>query len=613
MKILGISALYHDSSAALVIDGKIIAAAQEERFTRIKHDLSIPKNAMKYCLEEANIKAEDLDAVVYYDNPLLTLERFLGNVVELGYDSKDLIEKSFESMCGSKMWIHDMIKQEVGSLGKDRENLLVTKHHISHAASSFYPSPYKSAAILTIDGVGEWETTTLGVGNGNDIKLLKKIRYPHSLGLLYSAFTYFCGFKVNSGEYKLMGLAPYGSPIYYDKIKKYLIDIKSDGSYRLNLEYFDFYRGTTMTNDRFAELFGGPKRELESKITKREMDMAASVQKVVEEIIILIARYLKNTTGENNLVLAGGVALNCVANGILVKEKIFKNIWVQPAAGDAGGALGAALYATYNYYNLPRKVCNKDSQKGSYLGPQFSGNSIKEYLDNNNYPYNEYKDNSKLYEKIAQHLAEGKIIGLFNGRMEFGPRALGNRSIIGDARSKEMQSKLNLKIKFRESFRPFAPSVLEERMADYFEIDCASPYMLLVAPVKKEKRKSFNLEEYLNYDHEDLLRIVQQERSDIPAVTHVDYSARIQTVTEESNRAYYNIIKEFEKLTGYGVIVNTSFNVRGEPIVCTPKDAYECFVRTDMDILVLEEYILYKEEQPPFVEKICWREKYKLD
>lgn len=614
MYIMGISALYHDAAAAIIKDGVIIAAAQEERFTRIKHDKSIPSNAIAYCLEEAGISSEKLEAVVYYDNPILTIDRFLENLNYTGNDAEDLLEFSYDSIFKKKVWVHKLIENKLGSLGI-KGKLYVTEHHIAHASSAFFPSPYHKAAIITMDGVGEWATTTLGYGEGNNIRLLKEISYPHSLGLLYSAFTYFCGFKVNSGDYKLMGLAPYGAPIYYDLIKTNLIEIKPDGSYRLNLDYFDFQYGRVMTNDRFAELFGGSRREPESAITKREMDMAASVQKVLEEIMILTVKYIKDLVDKDteNLVLAGGVALNCVANGRILKENIFKNIWIQPAAGDAGGALGAALFYYYQYCHKERMSDEiHDKQRGTYLGPAFSSQEIQEYLDATGYKYHKY-EKKELYRRIAELIDAKKVIGLFEGRMEYGPRALGNRSIIGDARSPEMQSKLNLKIKYRESFRPFAPSVLIERVSDYFELDKDSPYMLLCADVKKTLRKEFDLNKQMFENHENLLPVVNVARSEIPAVTHVDYSARIQTVSEDINPDYYGIIKALEEISGCGVVINTSFNVRGEPIVCTPEDAYKCFMRTDMDILVLEDMILYKEEQPLWEEEKDWRQEYALD
>lgn len=615
MNILGISALYHDSAAALIKDGEIIAAAQEERFTRKKHDPSIPKHAIDCCLKEGGIQPDDLDAVVYYDNPFLTMGRFIKNLRFAGTDNKDLLNFSLESLVSCKMWVHQVLRDCMGQLGVE-DKLHVAEHHVSHAASAFFPSPYQRAAIITLDGVGEYATTTIGYGEDNHIKLLQEIDYPHSIGLLYSAFTYFCGFKVNSGDYKLMGLAPYGEPIYYQLIKEKLIDIKPDGSYRLNMEYFDYQYGRAMTNEKFAELFGGDRRHPESAITKREMDMAASVQKVIEEILILMARHVKELVGEDieNLVLAGGVALNCVANGKLLREQIFKNIWVQPAAGDAGGAVGAALFYYYQYCGHKRNADGiHDTQKASYLGPAFTDKLVEEYLRNKEYPYHKYEDSQKLYEKIAELLDGQNVIGLFEGRMEYGPRALGNRSIIGDSRSPEMQSKLNLKIKYRESFRPFAPSVLEENVGEYFEMDCRSPYMLLCADVRETRRKEFRLGEEIESSKENLLSVVNKARSDIPAVTHVDYSARIQTVNEEDNPAYYGIIKAFQRRTGCGVIINTSFNVRGEPIVCTPEEAYLCFMRTEMDVLVLENCILYKEEQPKPENDVDWRSQYELD
>ena len=615
MYILGISALYHDSAAVLINDGKIIAAAQEERFTRKKHDMAIPYNAIEYCMREAGIGSKELECVVYYDDPKKTLDRFAKNVLALGEKSEQLIHRNFESMYSKKLWIHKEIEKAVGGLGK-RGKLLVTEHHISHAASAFYPSPFSDAIILTNDGVGEWPTTTIGIGHDEKIFLRDQISYPHSIGLFYSAFTYFCGFKVNSGDYKFMGLAPYGKPVFYDVIKNEMIEIKQDGSYRLNLEYFGYQNGGTMIREKkFEELFGGPRRKPESRITRREMDIAASVQKIVEEIIILIARHAKRIYGKDvsNIVLAGGCALNCVANGKLLKERIFENIWIQPAAGDAGGALGAALYAYYMFYGEKRYVDAMDSQQGSYLGPAYSVEDIKKYLNKNQYVYHETELMSDFYKQVAYELSQEKVVGLFPGRMEYGPRALGNRSIIADPRSSAMQSRLNRKIKYRESFRPFAPAVLEERMGDYFDLESSSPYMLLVGKVKKERRKIFALDALLEKSDDNMIQVVNETRSDIPAVTHVDYSARIQTVNEERNGSFYHIIRAFEEKTGCGVIVNTSFNVRGEPIVCTPKEAYECFMRTEMDVLLLENLILYKEEQPKWEDTIDWRTRYELD
>ena len=617
MNILGISALYHDAAAALVIDGKIIAAAQEERFTRIKHDASMPAKAMAFCLHQGNLQPKDLDYIVFYDNPLLTLDRYMKNILALGTDAEDLLCGNFGNMFGRRLWWHEQVKDVLGWNNDCKAKFMVCKHHISHAASAFFPSPYESSLILTLDGVGEWMTLSTGIGKGNKLSLEEEIRYPHSLGMLYSAFTYFCGFKVNSGDYKFMGLAPYGEPVYYDLIKKEIIDVKEDGSFRLNLHYFDFYKGRTMINESaLADLFGGGRRWPESRITKREMDIAASVQKVTEEVILKIVSHIRHKyahaiCGSDNLVLAGGVALNCVANGKILRESGIKNIWIQPAAGDAGGALGAALYVYYQLLGHERKRDGiNDIQQGSYLGPVFAREEIKSYLDHHGYRYHE-TDN--MPKEVAGLLAAQKIIGLFQGRMEFGPRALGNRSIIADPRAREMQSRLNLKIKFRESFRPFAPSVLKERLTDYFELDEDSPYMLLCASVRAERRVPFVVGEVLEKAGENMLQVVQAKRSDIPAVTHVDYSARIQSVDGKENPRYYAVIKEFEKLTGCGVIVNTSFNVRGEPIVCSPQDAYRCFMRSNIDVLVMEDFILYREEQPVWQEDKDWRQEYELD
>ena len=611
MNVLGISALYHDSAASLVINGEIVAAAQEERFTRVKHDFSMPVNAIEYCLKEGKIISSDIDIVVFYDNPFLTLDRYMKNILAAGEDSREVIERSFDSMFGSKIWIHKVVDAILGE--NKKRKFYVCEHHISHAASAFYPSPYEKAVIITLDGVGEWATTTISIGKGKDIDIKEELHFPHSLGLLYSAFTYFCGFKVNSGDYKFMGLAPYGEPIYETLIREKLVDIKEDGSFCMNLEYFDYQNGRAMTNDKFANLFGGPRREPETEITKREMDIAASAQKVVEDIILKLVRHAKESFGKDidNLVLAGGVALNCVANGKIKDSGIFKNMWIQPAAGDAGGSLGCALYAAYQYDNVIRKVGSIDAQKGSYLGPEYSMKEIEDYLTENSYPYHVFQED--IYQKIAELLAAEKVIGLFHGRMEFGPRALGNRSIIADARSENMQVKLNQKIKFRESFRPFAPSVLRRDVYDYFELQDESPYMLLVEKVQENLRNETYLKQDLEKFNCNMLEIVKQKRSDIPAVTHVDYSARIQTVTESTNPYYYHVLEEFKKKTGCSVIVNTSFNVRGEPIVNTPNDAYRCFMRTDMDVLVLENCILYKKEQPEYKEEGDWRSLYTLD
>lgn len=613
MKILGISALYHDSAATIIEDGRIIAAVQEERFSRVKHDNRIPINAINYCLNVGHIAMKDLDEVVYYDQPLLTLDRFVHNCIanqNFGGETW-LIDNYLEDIVQSRLCIDKNLRAIYGDLGK-KDQLVTCEHHVSHAASAFYPSPFEESAILTIDGVGEWATTTIGVGEANKIKIIKEIDYPHSLGLLYSAFTSFCGFKVNSGDYKFMGLAPYGEPRYYDLIREKIIDIKSDGSYRINLEYFDYYRGKYMTNESFAKLFGGEARKAESRITIREMDIAASMQKVTEEVVVGLAKYAKDVTGKDNLVMAGGVALNCVANGKLLDKGIFRDIWIQPAAGDAGGSLGCALYAYYNAGH-ERVVDSNDSQKGSYLGIEYSDEEIGDFLNENGYKYEKVNDEKELYAKIAEELSNQSVVGWFQGRMEFGPRALGNRSILGDPRSEKMQSELNLKIKFRESFRPFAPAVLEERAGDYFESNHSSPYMLLVTKIKESRRYSFDKIGFLKRFNGDMLQMVNEKRSDVPAITHIDYSARVQTVSDDRNHRFYCLIKEFEKITGCGMLINTSFNVRGEPIVCSPKDAYVCFMRTNMDILVLGNYIIKKCDQPKWEEKENWRNQYELD
>lgn len=613
VRILGISAFYHDSAAALVQDGQIIAAAQEERFSRKKHDPRFPVNAINYCLEEAFLEASELDAIVFYDNPIVTYDRVLRNALSVGEAARDQFCKATAAVLGHKIWLDDHVKRALGSLGKAGK-VLVAEHHMTHAASAFYPSPFDSAAILTMDGVGEWATTCLGVGSANTIELLSEIHYPHSLGLLYSAITYYCGFKVNSGEYKLMGLAPYGEPKYADLILEKLIDVRPDGSYRLHTECFGFLDGMVMTNERFHAVFGGPPREPESLITRREMDIAASVQRVTELIVLRTAQHLQRETGERNLVLAGGVALNCVANGKLHEAGIFESIWIQPAAGDAGGALGAALLAYHTYFGheRTRSVGGRDRQRGSLLGPRFSSTEVRAYLDRNGIPYRRVPEARERVTAVAKAISEGKIIGWCCGRMEFGPRALGARSILGDPRNKDTQSLMNLKIKYRESFRPFAPSVLSERCSTYFQLVGDSPYMLLVAPVRKERCLPMDLEKFRGGD-DDMMSVINQPRSDVPAITHVDYSARIQTVAREDSPDYYELIKAFEDMTGCGLLVNTSFNVRGEPIVCSPKDAYRCFMRTEMDLLVLEDCLVWREEQPKFVDDENWRAKYELD
>ncbi|MDA3861859.1 MAG: carbamoyltransferase [Melioribacteraceae bacterium] len=605
MNILGISAFYHDSAAALVIDGKIIAAAQEERFSRKKHDHRFPINAVNYCLEEANLSIDDIDFVAFYDKPFLKFERILETYLTYAPKGIRSFIKAIPLWIKEKLWIKEVIASELNYKGK----ILFPEHHQSHAASAFFPSPFDDAAFITFDGVGEWTTTSIGVGNQNKINILADIKFPHSLGLLYSAFTYYTGFKVNSGEYKIMGLAPYGEPKYVDLILDELMDLKDDGSFKLNMKYFNFAVGLTMTNSKFDKLFGGPPRKPESELTQREMDLTRSVQDVTELVMLRTAKHVRNLTGKKNLCLAGGVALNCVGNGKILDEKIFDNIWIQPAAGDAGGALGAALFTWHQYLGNERTVNLKgDSQLGSYLGPEFAKDDIKEFLDSKNIVYKEYSD-EEIPTVVAKLLNDEKVIGWFNGRSEFGPRALGNRSIIGDARSKKMQAIMNLKIKFRESFRPFAPSVLEEKVSDYFEMDVPSPYMLLVANVKKERQKKMSESEEKLFGIEKL----NIERSDIPAITHVDYSARIQTVSKDTNPLYHATISKFDELYGSAVIVNTSFNVRGEPIVNKPQEAYTCFMRTDMDYLLLENFILDKNEMKKLGIDIDWKKEFELD
>jgi carbamoyltransferase len=611
--ILGISAFYHDSAACLLRDGEIVAAAQEERFTRKKFDARFPTNAVRYCLKEGGISLADLKYFVFYDKPLIKFERLLETYV--AFSPKGI--KSF--LAAMPVWMKEklLLKSELqndlvaldGVQKPDLPPILFGEHHESHAASAFYPSPFSAAAVLCMDGVGEWATTSAWVGEGNTLKPLWEIHFPHSLGLLYSAFTYYTGFRVNSGEYKVMGLAPYGKPLYVKAIYDNLIDLKEDGTFRLKIDYFNYCTGLTMTNGKFDDLFGGPPRKPETLLTQRDMDLARSIQEVTEEVVLRLVKTLHRETGAENLCLAGGVALNCVANGRILREGPFKRLWIQPSAGDAGGAVGAALTAWHKLEDKPRNPdTTKDTMHGSFLGPSYTNHQIEQFLQSKDAPYEKLSD-EVLFDRLAQELAEGKVIGWFQGRMEFGPRALGARSILGDARSPKMQSVMNLKIKFRESFRPFAPSVLRERVSDYFEMDTDSPYMLLVAPVV-EKRRITPTEEQQALWGIDLLNV---PKSDIPAATHVDYSARIQTVHQETNPRYYRLLKAFEAKTGCGLVVNTSFNVRSEPIVCSPEDAYRCFMRTAIDILVLENCVLYKEQQKPLEGDTNWQQEFELD
>lgn len=605
MYILGISCYYHDSAAALIKDGKIIAAAQEERFSRKKHDFRFPHNAIQYCLKEAKITVDDINYVTFYDKPLVKFERLLQTYVAYAPKGIKSFLMAMPLWLKEKLWMPKLIEEDMGYRGE----ILFPEHHESHAASAFYPSPFQEAAFLTLDGVGEWCTTSYGVGKGNELKIHGELDFPHSLGLLYSAFTYFTGFKVNSAEYKVMGLAPYGEPKYVKTIFDHLIDVKEDGSFKMNMEYFNYCAGLTMTNDKFAALFGGPPRQPETKLGQREMDLARSVQDVTEEVMLRQARFVRKETGQRNLVLAGGVALNCVGNGKILREKIFDEIWIQPAAGDAGGALGAALYVWYAYLGNPRKADGKkDSQFASYLGPVYSDAELEHYFKMNEIVYQKVAPED-LAETVADLIAQENVIGWFQGRMEFGPRALGARSIIGDARSPKMQSVMNLKIKFRESFRPFAPSVLREKVSDYFEMDCDSPYMLLVAPVVEERRVKMTPEQEKLFGIDKL----NVPRSDVPAITHVDYSARVQTVTKEDQPLYYDLINAFYKKTGCPVIINTSFNVRGEPIVCRPEEAYKCLMRTHMDYLVIGNFIVAKTQQKALEQDSDWMKEFELD
>lgn len=610
--ILGISAYYHDSAAALLCDGRILAAAQEERFSRKKHDARFPQQALAYCLREAGVGITDLAEVVFYDKPLLKFERLLETYLAFAPKGFRSFLAAMPVWLKDKLYLKATLKEELARLGQCKEAdlppLLFTEHHESHAASAYFPSPFQRAAVLCLDGVGEWATTSAWQGEGASLKPLWQIDFPHSLGLLYSAFTYFCGFKVNSGEYKLMGLAPYGEPRFADLIYEHLLDLKDDGSFRLNMDYFNYCTGLTMTNGRFADLFGGPARKPESPVTQREMDLAASVQVVTEEVVLRLARALHQETGERALCMAGGVALNCVANGRLLREGPFQELWVQPAAGDAGGALGAALAVWHGMHSAAREVEPGDSMQGAYLGPRFPVGEAAKALTEVGAHYSRLEDEA-LFARLAELLEAGNVIGWFQGRMEFGPRALGGRSIIGDPRNPRMQSVMNLKIKYRESFRPFAPSVLAERVGEYFHSQGPSPYMLLVAPVHENLRIPMNPKQQALFGIERL----NIPRSSIPAVTHVDYSARIQTVHRETNPRYHALLEAFLARTGCGVLVNTSFNVRGEPIVCTPADAYRCFMRTEMDYLVVENLLLAKRDQPVVEKDESWQEEFELD
>ncbi len=592
--ILGISAFYHDSAAALVADGRIIAAAQEERFTRKKHDYNFPVNAVHYCLQEAGIDAGQLDHVVFYEKPLIRFERILETYFVYAPRGFKQFLMSIPMWLKQKLHLPREMDQALDFKYKGR--YLFCEHHESHAASAFFPSPFEEAVILTMDGVGEWATASIGAGKGNKIQMLYEMRFPHSLGLLYSAFTYFTGFRVNSGEYKLMGLAPYGRPIYYDKIMTEMMDLKEDGSLRLNMDYFGYCTSDVMISDKFQTLFDGPRRSPESRITQREMDIAASIQKVTEEVMLRMSRYAHTQTGLKNLVLAGGVALNCVGNGRILREGPFEKIWIQPAAGDAGGALGAALFVWHQLLDNSRRIDPQDLQSGSLLGPSFSASQIQSFLDSAGAVYQVFENETDLLDTVSDAIINGQVIGWLQGRMEFGPRALGSRSILGDARNPQMQSKMNLKIKFRESFRPFAPSVLAERTGDYFGLGDghSSPYMLLVAPVREDKRKPLTAQQQ-ELSGIDLLKV---PRSSVPGITHVDYSARVQTVDEKRHGRYWRLLKRFEAKSGCPLVINTSFNIRGEPIVCTPENAYHCFMATDMDMLVLENFVLLKERQP---------------
>ena len=603
--ILGISAYYHDSAAALLKNGAVVAAGSEERFTRKKGDPDFPARAVNFCLRQAGITMADVTAVGFYDKPLLKFERILETYL-------GVVPRGFRSfLMAGPLWIKEKlyIDRQLRDALTFNGEILYAEHHESHAASAFFPSPYENAAILTMDGVGEWATASIGLGRGNEIEILDELQWPDSLGLLYSAFTYYTGFKVNSGEYKVMGLAPYGEPKYVDKIYNELMDLKEDGSFRLNQKYFNYLAGLTMTSESFNELFGGPPRQPESKLTQKEMDLARSVQVVCEEVMLRMARTAHRRTGAEYLCMAGGVALNCVGNGRLLREGPFKGLWIQPAAGDAGGALGVAQLIHHRHFKQPRVVVpGRDGMNGSYLGPEFTPAEIETFLKSISAKYERMEEPAQL-ERVASYLADEKIVGWFDGRMEFGPRALGARSILGDPRSPRMQADMNIKIKFREGFRPFAPSVLRERVSEYFELDGDSPYMLLVAPVKKERCIPLTAAQSELWGIDKL----NVPRSDLPAITHIDYSARIQTVTKETNRRYHALIKAFEKQTGCSVLINTSFNVRGEPIVCSPEDAYRCFMRTNIDVLVLGPYVLEKAGQPEWKDSGKWQQEFQLD
>ena len=610
--ILGISAYYHDSAAALLRDGEIVAAAQQERFTRKKHDAGFPGDAIEYCLREGNVDLTGLKHIVFYDKPLVKFERLLETYLSYAPKGLQSFLAAMPIWLKEKLYLKTTLRRELAELGNckvsELPQLMFAEHHQSHAASAFYFSPFQKAAVLCLDGVGEWATTSAWLGENNQLTPLWEIDFPHSLGLLYSAFTYYTGFKVNSGEYKLMGLAPYGEPKYKSLILDRLLDLKEDGTFKLDMQYFNYCTGLTMTNAKFDKLFGGPPRKSESEVSQREMDIAASIQKVTEEVVLRLSNTLHKETGAEYLCLAGGVALNCVANGRLLREGPFKDIWIQPAAGDAGGALGAAAIAWHEYIGSARKVNGTDAMRGSYLGPGFTPQQIREQLDAHGAKYSEIAD-EELFPKLAELLEQENVIGWAQGRMEFGPRALGARSILGDPRSAKMQSLMNLKIKYRESFRPFAPSVLDSHVGKYFEQDSPSPYMLIVAPVREEYRIPLTDEQQKLFGIERL----NLKRSELPAITHVDYSARVQTVHEETNPRFHRLLREFDARTGCGMLVNTSFNVRGEPIVCTPADAYRCFMRTEMDYLVIENFLLDKRNQPAWDEIEAWQEEFELD